>query len=139
MRGRPKEGRHPNFKTGKTKTDHGYILVFVGKGHHLADVRGYAYEHRINAEKKLGRKLKKEELVHHKDENKTNNNEDNLEIFDSIGAHLHSHGKKNNKHPDEPNIEIQCACGCGTAFLKYDFNNRPRRYVSGHNTGHKTK
>lgn len=25
----------------------GYVLVFVGKNHHLADCRGYAYEHRI--------------------------------------------------------------------------------------------
>lgn len=26
--------RHPNFKTGKTKSQHGYVLVFVGIEHH---------------------------------------------------------------------------------------------------------
>src|SRR5205809_93254 len=35
----------------------GYILLFVGKDHHLADVRGYAYEHRIVAEQAIGRQL----------------------------------------------------------------------------------
>jgi hypothetical protein len=29
---------------------------------------------------------------------------------------------------------ISCACGCGTEFLKYDSSNRPRSFVSGHNT-----
>ena len=47
--------RHPNFKGGAITDPRGYKLVFVGKKHHLADVRGYAYEHRLLAEKKLGR------------------------------------------------------------------------------------
>lgn len=44
----------------------GYVLVYVGKKHHLADVRGYAYQHRLEAEKQLGRRLRKGEEVHHK-------------------------------------------------------------------------
>lgn len=42
--------------------------------------------HRKAAERKLGRRLKPGEDVHHKDENKANNAEDNLEPL-SHGAH----------------------------------------------------
>jgi hypothetical protein len=133
-KGKPKDGsRHPNFKTGVVKAEHGYILEFVGKGHHLADVRGYAYQHRLNAEIKLGRKLRKGEVVHHIDENRSNNDPLNLKVKRSAADHRHEHGKKNNKAPRAKNPIIQCACGCGTTFLKYDSVNRPRKYVSGHN------
>lgn len=43
------------WKGGRSIASNGYVLVRVGKKHHLADVRGYAYEHRIVAEQKLGR------------------------------------------------------------------------------------
>jgi HNH endonuclease len=59
-------------------TEHGYVLIYVGKKHHLADVRGYAYAHRIAAEESLGRKLLPGELVHHDDEVRTNNQGENL-------------------------------------------------------------
>ena len=42
------------WKGGRTVASNGYILIRVGKEHHLADVRGYAYEHRLIAETKLG-------------------------------------------------------------------------------------
>ena len=29
---------------------------------------------------------------------------------------------------------IECACGCGITFLKYDSTGRPRRFISGHNS-----
>lgn len=119
----------------RSLTQHGYILVVVGKGHHLADVRGYAYEHRVVAEQKLGRQLRKGELVHHLDENKQNNHPDNLEVKASSAHHLYEHRKKDvgKRKPDEPNSKVQCKCGCGTSFYKYDSANRPRVYVSGHN------
>ena len=31
------------------------------------------------------------------------------------------------------NIEIACACGCGSFLLKFDREGRERKYVSGHN------
>lgn len=57
---------------------------------------GYVYlgqerEHRIIAEKKLGRKLKKGETVHHIDGNKSNNNEENLYVCDSMRSHNKVH------------------------------------------------
>ena len=39
------------------------------------------YEHRIVAEKKLGRYLRSDEVVHHIDGNKTNNSPDNLIVL----------------------------------------------------------
>lgn len=56
--------------------------------------------HRIVAEKMLGRKLKKGEVVHHIDGNKTNNKPENLMIFKSQSEHAKFHMllKKGAKH-----------------------------------------
>jgi len=125
--------RHPNFKGG-TISSHGYQLIYVGKVHHLADVRGYAYEHRLVAEKKLGRRLKPGELVHHKNENRLDNHPRNIIIEPSIAHHKLEHRPPGSKlrKPNENNITIYCGCGCGGSFLLYDSNGRPRRYLVGH-------
>jgi hypothetical protein len=117
----------------------GYILVYVGKKHHLADVRGYAYEHRLIAENKIGRRLNKGELVHHIDGNPQNNNPENLEVVISNAYHffLHRKGGKVLRIPGEENVIVECKCGCGQKFLKYDFKNRNREYISGHNPSNK--
>lgn len=47
-------------------------------------------QHRIVMEKKIGRKLTSEEIVHHKDENKLNNHPDNLEIM-TRAEHIKHH------------------------------------------------
>ena len=78
--------RHPNFKGGRIIDPRGYALVYVGKGHHLADVRGYAYEHRIVAEKKLGRRLRRGEEVHHEKSNSDNDPAD-LTVAKNRAAH----------------------------------------------------
>ena len=130
--------KNPSWKGGRTVTQHGYVLIKVGTEHHLADVRGYAYEHRLNAEQVLGRRLEKGELVHHIDGNRQNNDPTNLEVVSSNCDHYIYHRKKRRyplKTPSEKNIEIQCGCGCGSSLMKYDNQNRPRRFISGHNKG----
>ena len=49
------------------------------------------HTHRIVAEEKLGRPLKKGEIVHHIDENRRNNHPDNLEILSSQADHARIH------------------------------------------------
>jgi hypothetical protein len=126
--------RNPNWRGGRSVASNGYVLIRVGRSHHLADVRGYAYEHRVVAEEKFQRRLMPGEQVHHKDENKENNHPDNLEIL-SVSEHRFEHRtiEAGKKLPHEPNDTINCECGCGESFTKYDSSNRPRRFISGHN------
>ena len=51
------------------------------------------HEHRVEAEKKIGRNLKSGEIVHHIDGNKHNNSHDNLEIL-TQSEHLKLHFKE---------------------------------------------
>lgn len=121
---------------GRSIASNGYVLIRVGKHHHLADVRGYAYEHRLIAERKYGRRLVDGELVHHKNENKQDNHPDNLEIVNGNAEHFALHRTRADlRVPGEPNPMVLCECGCGTSFLKFDDSNRPRSFVSGHNAG----
>lgn len=125
---------NPNWRGGRTMSSHGYMLIRVGDDHHLADVRGYAYEHRLIAEEKLGRKLLSNEIVHHINGIKDDNRSENIEVVSSVADHLVYHRERDDlRLPDESNPLIKCACGCGAEFLKYDNHNRPREYKPGHN------
>lgn len=123
------------WKGGRTVTSHGYVLVRVGKGHHLADVRGYAYEHRIVAEKKIGRRLRPGEEVHHINGVRSDNRPENVKVTANTAEHFVHHRKpgSNKRLPGEPNPTVECECGCGETFPLYDTHNRPRRFVAGHN------
>lgn len=61
------------------KGDYLYALV---PEHPRATKNGYVLLHRVIIENSLGRLLKNNEVVHHKDENKKNNDISNLEILD---------------------------------------------------------
>lgn len=123
------------WKGGRSIASNGYVLIRVGKSHHLADVRGYAYEHRLVAEQILGRRLESTEQVHYRNEIKTDNSPENLIVCGSIAAHreLHRRANSNRQRAGEPNQMTTCECGCGAMFLLFDKWKRPRAYVSGHN------
>jgi len=70
--------KNPNWKGGRTIASNGYVLVKVGPSHHLADIRGYAYEHRVNAEIMLGRPLAKGERVKFRNGDTTDTSFSNL-------------------------------------------------------------
>jgi len=125
----------PSWKGGRTVDPRGYVLILVGKDHPLADVRGYAYEHRLIAQEQIDHPLTSKEQVHHDNERKGDNTPGNLIVAASGAAHRFFHRKpgSNLQHPDEPNSEVTCLCGCGARFLRYDGSGRPRDYVSGHN------
>lgn len=134
MPNRNRGPEHNRWKGGRSVASNGYVLVRVGIGHHLADVRGYAYEHRVVAEGKLGRRLQPDEQVHHRDHNKQNNDPSNLEVV-TAEEHRFEHRtvESERRRPNEPNPRVSCACGCGDRFRKFDANGRPRSFTTGHN------
>ena len=70
---------HYNYKGGKHLNYKGYVMI-MSKGHPRADRDGYVREHIIIMEKKIGRYLTENEIVHHKDRVRNNNTSDNLEL-----------------------------------------------------------
>lgn len=127
---------NPNWRGGRTTSSHGYVLIRVGTEHHLADVRGYAYEHRVVAERKIGRRLRRKEQVHHINGDRQDNGPENLEVMASIAHHRvrHRTGQgRRRRLPGEANPTIPCRCKCGETLARYDELGRPREYVSGHN------
>jgi hypothetical protein len=127
--------KNPNWQGGRLVASNGYVLIRVGVDHHLADVRGYAYEHRIVAEQKIGRRLESGESVHHVNGNKQVIRPENLEVMAGVAEHLVHHRKagSNRRLPGQENELVLCKCGCGESFLRFDGSGRPREYVSGHN------
>lgn len=125
------------WRGGRTVASNGYVLIRVSPDHHLADVRGYAYEHRIVAEQKIGRRLNPGEQVHHINGNRQDNEPANLHVVESIAHHRLLERKKESglRLPGQPNPIVLCACGCGSTFENFDRSGRPRRFVSGHNAG----
>lgn len=66
--------------------ENGYIERLVTE-HPFANSRGYVPEHRLVMEQKIKRFLEPEEKIHHRDQNRENNNFENLELFGSQVAH----------------------------------------------------
>ncbi len=82
--------KNPSWKGGITIHSKGYIYEYAPD--HPAQSNGYVLQHRLVAERKLGRYLCPEEVAHHKDGNKQNNRPDNIEVFKGQRDHtLHHH------------------------------------------------
>lgn len=69
---------HGNWKGGRV-VQNGYYMVYCPE--HPKAMSGYVYEHRLVMERHLGRYLKKDEIVHHKNRNKQDNRLKNLEVL----------------------------------------------------------
>lgn len=100
MRGR--HGRHArgdrngSYNHGRLLTSHGYALVRVGREHPHAfgppGLRGaYTYEHVVVAMGMLGRPLRDDEVVHHRNGTRDDNRPENLEIT-TRSDHARKHG-----------------------------------------------
>jgi len=128
--------RNPFWKGGRSVASNGYVLIRVGVDHHLADCRGYAYEHRLVAEAKLNRRLVPKEAVHHINGIKDDNRPENIEVLPTRAHHMVLHRKRvsSRRNPGESDCLMSCKCGCGERFNRFDKWGRRREYVSGHNT-----
>jgi hypothetical protein len=87
----------------------GPYLVALVPEHPKANVHGLVLHHRVVMENKLGRILVAGEVVHHKDRDKHNNDEDNLEVMSS-SEHSRLHAKKGRTF-----VTLRCF-SCGTVF-----------------------
>lgn len=86
----PRGEEHFNYKGGQT-TDGTYILV-LRRGHPRADRRGYVKRAVLVLEAALGRPIERHEVVHHINENKTDDRPENLQAMPSKSAHTKHHG-----------------------------------------------
>lgn len=83
----PSNGR---WNGGERITHHGYVMIFVGVEHPLADVKGYAYLHLL-VWAAAGRPLPgPDEELHHQDDRKTYNRLNNLEVI-TTAEHARRH------------------------------------------------
>jgi len=95
-----KGSKHHRWNASRMLSEHGYVKVRVGQAHPVADPNGYAYEHLI-VWLSAGRSAPAPgEVIHHKDEDKTNNQLDNLELV-TRGEHnkIHNHRRGDRSGP----------------------------------------
>ncbi|MEK9207985.1 MAG: HNH endonuclease [Patescibacteria group bacterium] len=85
----PMYGKRAATWKGGRKIHEGYYLVWQ-PDHPLAQKNGYIFEHRLVMMISLGRLLKRGEVVHHKNEIKTDNRIENLELL-PVGIHIRNH------------------------------------------------
>lgn len=86
----------------------GYRYCRTNPPHPKANAKGLYPLHRVLMENHIGRLLRDDEDVHHKDENKSNDDIGNLELLG------HSdHAKLHNPEADD----VPCTCPCGKVFF----------------------
>ena len=98
---------HPSWKGGKLLDKNGYFLIHDPKHPRSKKRNSYVLEHILIMESYLGRRLKDNEIVHHKNQIKTDNRIENLQLMtDSQHKSLHTlemwrEGKYNNRYSKE--------------------------------------
>ena len=93
------------------KGDYDYAIV---RNHPNATKNGYVLLHRIIMENFVGRLLTKDEVVHHVDKNKHNNDISNLRIM-SKGKHVSMH-----QHDNYPNGKTKIELECENCHMKFE-------------------
>ena len=93
--GRHKKGNeNPRWKGGRRRDKDGYICIY-NIDHPFRNAANVIMEHRLVMEKYLGRYLKREEVVHHKNGIKDDNRLENLKLFKNDFEHQKYHKEMN--------------------------------------------
>lgn len=87
-----KKENHGRWKGGRIR-DGDYWYVRSPSHPHVGN-RGYVLEHRLVMEKHLGRYLEPEEVVHHENEDPSDNRIENLRLFPNQSEHKKHHESK---------------------------------------------
>jgi len=108
-RGLNKDGTFRIKKSYEKKhKSNGYFMIYK-PNNHKANYLGYVAEHIFLMEKKLNRKLKKGEVVHHINGIKEDNRIENLKLMTS-SEHSHLHNPRN---PLKYGNHLKNYCECG--------------------------
>lgn len=92
-------GRFCSYKCrGVSETEErvprGKYFAVLSHGHPNASRQGYVLEHRLVMEAMIGRYLRADEVVHHIDENPSNNSTDNLQLMTDLEHKRHHAAKR---------------------------------------------
>lgn len=132
--------KHPSWQGGKRINHSGYVEIHMPE-HPRARANGYVFEHILVAEKMIGRPLKPDEVVHHANRVKTDNQPENLKVI-LKGEHSHIHaqsktgvyltcpvcGNQFYVKPSHIKARTTCSFKCaGKLFSKY-YTGNPRDY-----------
>ena len=80
-------------KNGRIIDKRGYVLIYCPSD--PFNKHGYVLEHRLVCESLIGRMLNQNEVIHHIDFNRKNNDPSNLVIFPNQSEHSHWHSQYN--------------------------------------------
>jgi hypothetical protein len=89
VRSRRKRSLSGRASVGYKHRADGYVDLYI-PDHPSASKGGYVREHRVVAEKMIGRQLRRGEIVHHKNGDRSDNRVENLEVM-TMSEHLRLH------------------------------------------------
>lgn len=132
-KGRKAKGSdHPRWNAGRMLSEHGYVKIRVGADHEFADPNGYAYEHLVVWCTAGRQRPRDAEILHHRNEDKTDNRLSNLELLTRHEHATEHHRMVSNSVVRE--IRVRYAAGETGTALAAEFSlpmQRIYRFVHG--------